>query len=83
MPHGITANLRGQVSESDFDAMMPFYNLVRKDMRYTGTIGLTKRDLNIWGYAPSLEYTYLFNDSNVASYYFDAHSVDFSLSKEF
>ena len=46
-------------------------------------MSLTKRDFSIWGYAPELEYTYSFNDSNIASYYFDSHAVNFTLSKDF
>ena len=83
LPHGVTAYLHGQVRYSDFDGVFPIYNTVRKDTRYTGTISLTKRDFNIWGYAPELEYTYSFNDSNLASYYFDSHAVNFTLSKDF
>ena len=83
MPMGITANIHGQISQSDFDTIFPIYNVMRKDIRYTGTVGLTKRDFNIWGYAPALEYTYLFNDSNVANYHFDSHAVNFKLSKDF
>jgi outer membrane protein len=84
LPHGITTNLHAQVSQSNFDAVFPFpYNVVRKDQRFTGTIGLTKRDWNIWGYAPGLEYTYLYNHSNVANYEFDSHSLDFRLTKDF
>jgi outer membrane protein len=84
LPHGITTNLHAQVSQSNFDAIFPFpYNVVRKDQRFTGSINLTKRDWNIWGYAPGLEYTYLYNHSNVANYEFDSHSLDFRLTKDF
>ncbi len=83
LPHGVTAYLHGQVRHSEFDGVFPIYNRVRKDTRYTGTVSLTKRDFNIWGYAPELEYTYSFNDSNLASYYFDSHAVNFTLSKDF
>jgi outer membrane protein len=83
LPKGITADLHGEVSRSGFDAMFPIYNVIRKDERFTGTISLTKRDFNIWGYAPALEYTYLYNHSNVANFEFDSHSVNFRLSKDF
>jgi outer membrane protein len=84
LPYGITTNLHGEYSTSNFDAMLGFpYFLVRKDKRYTGTISLTKRDFNIWGYAPALEYTYLYNHSNIANYEFDSHALDFRLTKDF
>ena len=83
LPFGITTNLHGEVRFADFDGLMPIYDTVRDDMRLTGTVGLTKRDFNLWGYAPAVEYTYVYNDSNIANYQFDSHSVDFRLSKDF
>jgi len=83
LPRGITADLHGEVRYADFDSEFPIYNKVREDTRWTGTVSLTKRDLNFWGYAPAIEYTYIFNDSNIANYHYDSHSVDFRLSKDF
>jgi outer membrane protein len=80
---GITVNLNGEVRLAEFDAMHPIAGVVRKDERYTGSIALTKRDFNIWGYAPALEYTYVYNNSNISLYEFDSHALDFKLSKDF
>ena len=82
LPKGITVNLNGELRLSEFDALHPV-GVVRKDERYTGSIALTKRDFNIWGYAPALEYTYVYNNSNISLYEFDSHSLDFKLSKDF
>jgi hypothetical protein len=57
--------------------------VVRKDTRLIGSVALTKRDFNIWGYAPAIEYTYVHNDSNISLYEFDSHAIDFRLSKDF
>jgi outer membrane protein len=83
LPFGVTASLRGEIRIADFEGVMPIYNLVRDDNRYTGTLNLTKRDFNIFGYAPGIEYTYVYNDSNIANFKFDSHAVDFRLSKDF
>lgn len=83
LPGGITVNLNSEVRLSEFDAVNLLAGVVRQDERYMGSIALTKRDLNIWGYAPALEYTYVYNDSNISLYQFDSHSVDFKLSKDF
>jgi tetratricopeptide (TPR) repeat protein len=83
LPKGITVNLNGEVRLAEFDAMHPIAGVVRKDERYTGSIALTKRDFNIWGYAPALEYTYVYNNSNISLYEFDSHALDFKLSKDF
>jgi outer membrane protein len=83
LPKGITVDLNGEVRLSEFDAMHPIAGVTRKDTRLTGSVALTKRDFNIWGYAPSLEYTYVYNDSNISLYEFDSHALDFRLSKDF
>jgi tetratricopeptide (TPR) repeat protein len=80
---GITVDLNGEVRFSEFDAMHPIAGVVREDTRLIGTVAITKRDFNIWGYAPAIEYTYVYNDSNISLYEFDSHAVDFRLSKNF
>ncbi len=83
LPKGITVNLNGELRLSEFDAMHPIAGVVREDKRYMGSIAFTKRDFNIWGYAPAIEYTYIYNDSNISIYEFDSHAIDFKLSKDF
>jgi hypothetical protein len=83
LPKGVTVNLNGELRLSEFDDIHPLAGVVRKDERLVGTVSLTKRDFNIWGYAPALEYTYVYNNSNISLYEFDSHAVDFKLSKDF
>ena len=83
LPKGITVNLNGELRLSEFDAVHPIAGIVREDRRYMASVAFTKRDFNIWGYAPAIEYTYIYNDSNVSIYEFDSHAIDFKLSKEF
>jgi outer membrane protein len=83
LPLGITTRLTGEIEGSnftDYDALSLVY---RKDTRLTGTIELTKRDLNIFGFAPSLSYSYTENLSNINLYDFNIHAVDFRLTKDF
>lgn len=83
LPKGITATLSGEVRASDFDAMNFMAGKTRKDTRLIGSIALTKRDLDLFGFAPSLEYTYTDNLSNISLFDYDSHAVDFRLTKDF
>jgi outer membrane protein len=83
LPFGINLNADAQVNLSTFDDVHPFFGVTRKDQRYVGSLAVTKRDLNIMGFAPSLSYSYTKNASNIAAYDFDAHAVDFRLTKDF
>lgn len=83
LPKGITVNLNGELRLSEFDAMHPIAGVVREDKRYMASVAFTKRDFNIWGYAPAIEYTFVYNDSNISIYEYDSHAVDFRLTKDF
>ncbi len=82
-PMGMTINANGQIRISPFDGVEPFSGLTRYDTRYIGGLTLTKRDLNIWGFAPSMSYSYTLNKSNIALFDYDSHSVNLNLTKEF
>lgn len=83
LPLGLTANVSGQGRFSNFDGMTMLTLTTREDQRYIGSVELTKRDLNWFGFAPSLSYTYTKNKSNIAIYDYDSHAVDFRLTKDF
>jgi len=83
MSHGLTVQLDAMAKLSDFEGINPVALLTRQDQRYIGSVTLTKRDWNMLGFAPSLNYTYTRNVSNIALYDYDSHSVDFRLTKDF
>lgn len=83
LPLGITVDASAQAQFTTFDAVHPLFGLLREDQRGVGTLALTKRDLNLFGFAPSIDYTFIRNWSNIAAYDYDSHAVDFRLTKDF
>ncbi|MDE2384559.1 MAG: DUF560 domain-containing protein [Alphaproteobacteria bacterium] len=83
LSHGFTVQGQATARFAGFKDINPFQAYARMDQNYTGSITLTKRDWNWVGFAPSLNYTYTRNVSNMALYDFDSHSLDFRLTKEF
>lgn len=85
LPFGLTVNAGANIETTQFEGH--FYNVAafdpRTDLRAAGNFTLTKRDLNIFGFAPSITYSYTWNDSNYGIYDFDTHAVDLRLTKEF
>ena len=55
----------------------------RLDDRYDLSMFLVKRNFEIMGLAPMLQYTYTINASNVEFASFDAHSVNLTMTKKF
>ena len=83
MPRGFTVQGQGTAHLAQFYAQYPYQNFARADANLTGSLTLTKRDWNWFGFAPSLNYTYVRNFSNISLFDFDSHSVDFRLTKDF
>ena len=83
LPAGVTVNLTGRINQTTFDAFDAGLGVTRKDTKLIGSVDLTKRDLNIFGFAPSLNYSYTQNFSNSNIYDFKAHAVDVRLTKQF
>jgi outer membrane protein len=83
LPFGITTNASAIIAKNDFEGYYALAGAFRKDKRLTGSVQVTKRDWNLYGFAPSLSYTYTNNLSNISLYDFDNHAVDFRLTKDF
>jgi outer membrane protein len=86
LPLGITAELSGKLDYSVFDGPLMFGPIdlgIREDWKTVASVELTKRDLNILGFAPALNYTYTNNDSSIFLYNYDSHAVDVRFTKDF
>jgi outer membrane protein len=83
LTYGITATVTGTVSKSEFDAVNGLAGKKRADKRISSSIALTKRDINLFGFAPSVSYTFTDNFSNIGQYDFVSQSMDFRLTKDF
>jgi Surface lipoprotein assembly modifier len=93
MPFGLTADVSARLAHTQFngalivrpDPTLPTIVALpeREDWTATASIELTKRDLNILGFAPALSYTYSNTSSSVFLYNTDNHSVDLRFTKDF
>jgi outer membrane protein len=83
LTNGITVSATGQIAKSEFAGFNPMLGETREDTRLSGSLTLTKRDLNLFGFAPSLTYSYANNMSNSNLYDNDSHGVDMRLTKDF
>jgi outer membrane protein len=83
LPAGLTIDMDAELKSTKFEEPMLLLGALREDMRMTGRTSLTKRDWGFMGFAPSISYTYTWNNSNISLYDFDSHAVDLRLTKEF
>jgi tetratricopeptide (TPR) repeat protein len=81
--HGLTLAAGGRARLTKYEGASVLIGKPREDERYDATVSITKRDWELWGYAPVFEYSYTLNQSNIAFFDFDSHTVDFRLTKDF
>jgi outer membrane protein len=83
LPWGVSLYVQGLYTKRDYDGIFPGALEARRDQRLDLSANLTKRDLEVFGLAPMVQYTYTKNDSNVGFYQYDAHGVSVTLTKRF
>ena len=83
LTYGISATLTGTVTKTDYEGINGIAAKKRSDNRLVSSIAITKRDINLFGFAPSLSYSFVDNFSNIDNYDYTAHAVDFRLTKDF
>ena len=84
LPLGITAGVSGGLSRASYDApMMIFSADPRKDWRMNARINVGLRSIRVFGFSPSITYTYAENASSLAFYDSNRHRVRFALARYF
>lgn len=83
MTWGITATADLELGRTLYDGDFPLMFEPRKDWQFDATISLWKRDWNLWGVAPVIEYSFTYNNSNVAFYEYTDNTIDLRLTKQF
>ena len=80
---GLTLYTEAQLRRTLFDADHPLIGKPREDTRLDLRATLTKRDFEVFGLAPQLEYTYVRNLSNDPMSRFHGHGANLTLTKAF
>jgi hypothetical protein len=84
LPHGINAGLSGGLSYADYDgAILMFSSEQRRDFRANVRVYLGSRAIRIFGFSPSITYTFTHNGSNYRFYDSDRHRFRFALAHYF
>jgi outer membrane protein len=81
--YGLTLYSEGRLRRTLYDGDYPFMDEGRDDIRLDLRATLTKRDFEIFGLAPQLEYTYSKAWSNTPFDSFEAHGASVTLTKQF
>jgi outer membrane protein len=83
LSHGLTLGTTFQGRYVKFDEMDAVTFKLREDFGLRASASITKRDWDIFGFAPSLSYMYNRNLCNIEIWDFDSHNIDFRLTKDF
>lgn len=80
---GLSVYAQGLYTLRDYDGIYPTADEARSDDRFDASLFLTKRDWEMLGFAPMLQYTYTLNSSNVSFFDYDAHGLNLTLTKRY
>ena len=87
LPYGVTTSgevrVRRQIYDENYSALVPQFAKPHRDTLVGTTVSVWKRDFDILGYSPVIEYTFTWNSSNIGIFDYTSHTVDFRLTKEF
>ena len=84
LPYGFNIGASAVVSYAKFDEPDYLFSFdKRADMRYSARLSVGNRKLKVFGFSPSLEYSYSRNDSNYIIYDTDRHRAEFKLARYF
>jgi len=87
LPWGVTLEAGPDVYFRQFDdpdALSPGEEPIRRrDWSYGATVNITKRDWDLYGFAPVITYQYLRNESTSDQFDFNRHRVNFGLTRTF
>jgi len=83
--HGINAGLSGGVSRAVFGAPNPKFTLPepRKDWRLNARVYLGLRSIRVWGFSPSVTYSYSRNGATLPLYASERSRFAFELARYF
>jgi outer membrane protein len=83
LPWGMNAGVSLQGGWSRFGEASFIFGKTRTDLRLDGQAYLGLRSIRVFGFSPSVNYLYSFNNSNISLYDFSRHRVEFSIARYF
>ena len=84
LPKGFNFGVSAGASRAVYDEAQPFFSLdPRRDWRLNGRLTLGNRAVRVWGFSPTVSYSYSRNASSIAYYATDRSRVRFALARYF
>jgi outer membrane protein len=83
LPAGVTGYLQPDFLVSDYNAESPAFGTTRRDRTVRLQISLSKRDIRLWGFSPSISYTFSQDISNQALFAYTRHQFFFGFANAF
>ena len=72
------------MSHATYDAALPFFSRdPRRDWRFNGRVTVGDRAIRVWGFSPSVSFSYGRSDSSIGYYATERSRVRFALARYF
>ena len=83
LPLGVTAYIQPDLVLGDYVAASPSFGTTRRDRLVRVQLAVTKRDIRVYGFSPSLTYNFADNISNQPLFAFTRHQTLIGFSRAF
>jgi hypothetical protein len=83
LPLGVTAYIQPDLVLGDYVAASPSFGTTRRDRLVRVQLAVTKRDIRLYGFSPSLTYNFADNISNQPLFAFTRHQILIGFSRAF
>lgn len=84
LPKGFNFGISAGASRAVYDEAMSFFSLdPRRDWRLNGRVTLGNRAVRVWGFSPTVSYSYNRSDSSIAYYAVERSRFRFALARYF
>ena len=83
LPLGFSGDIQPAYSWTHYDAALAAFGKVRSDGLFALRIGVLNRRIEYAGFAPSLSYIFLWQQSSIALYRYSRNEIQFGITRQF
>lgn len=83
LPWGFSGDIQPAYSWTNYDAALTAFGSVRRDAVLALRIGVLNRRIEYGGFAPSLSYIFLYQQSSIPLYRYSRNEIQFGITRQF
>lgn len=83
LPWGFSGDIQPAYSWTHYDAALAAFGTARNDAVFALRLGVLNRRIEYAGFAPSLSYIFLWQQSSIPLYRYNRNEIQFGITRQF